>query len=210
MPIASKQTRRSEQESWSDEQLIEAVLAGEATLFEVLMRRYSQRLYRVAYSILRQEADAEDAMQEAYLRAFQFLRQFEGRAKFSTWLTRIAVHEALGRAQRRERFVSLDFEQPLATASSPHTRPTRSPEQLASNSELGTMLQAAIATLPSHYRAVLELRDMHDASTEEAAGQLKISQENVKIRLHRARALVRKKIIARVPSSVLERAIARV
>ena len=98
----------------SDEGLVEQIKAGGTALFEIIMRRYDQRLYRVAYSILRDQADAEDAIQETYLRAFQFLHQFAGRAKFSTWLTRIAVHEALARTHRRDRYVSLDQETPIA------------------------------------------------------------------------------------------------
>jgi RNA polymerase sigma-70 factor, ECF subfamily len=190
----------------SDERLVEQIKAGGTALFEIIMRRYNQRLYRVAYSILRDQADAEDAIQETYLRAFQFLHQFAGRAKFSTWLTRIAVHEALARTHRRDRYVSLDQETPIAADRSTHPRSTRSPEQAASNSELGAILHDAIAALPSHYRAVLELRDIHEVSTEEAAGRLQISQENVKIRLHRARAMVRKQLRTQLPDTLPDRA----
>jgi len=84
----------------TDEEVVTRVLNGETALFEILMRRYNQRLYRVARSILRQDDEAEDVMQDAYVRAYQHLGQFAGRAKFSTWLTRIAVHEALARAHR--------------------------------------------------------------------------------------------------------------
>src|SRR5712691_1266461 len=82
----------------SDEEVVERVLAGDTALYEVVMRRYNTRLHRAARSILRNDGEAEDVMQDAYVRAFQHLGQFEGRAKFSTWLTRIAVHEALARA----------------------------------------------------------------------------------------------------------------
>src|SRR5438067_11148698 len=198
-----------EHDCCSDERVIEQVKAGRTGLFEIIMRRYNQRLYRVAYSILREQADAEDAIQETYLRAFQFLHQFAGRAKFSTWLTRIAVHEALARTHRRDRYVSLDQETPIAADRSTHPRNTRSPEQAAANSELGAILHDAIAALPSHYRAVLELRDIHEVSTEEAAGRLQISQENVKIRLHRARAMVRKRLLAHIPAGVLGAASSR-
>src|SRR6059058_5760370 len=94
-------------EDWSDEQVVERVLAGETALYELLMRRHNQRLYRVARAILRDDGEAEDVMQDAYVRAYQNLASFEGRAKFSTWLTRIAVHEALARAHRRQRFQPL-------------------------------------------------------------------------------------------------------
>src|SRR5512142_2384664 len=99
---------RAKLEAWTDEQVVERVLAGETAAFEVLMRRYNQRLYRVARAILRDDAEAEDVMQDTYVRAYQHLDQFAGRARFSTWLTRIAVHEALARVQRRTRVASMD------------------------------------------------------------------------------------------------------
>src|SRR6266851_7235327 len=92
----------------TDEELVTRVLNGETALFEILMRRYNQRLYRVARSILRDDGEAEDVMQDAYVRAYQHLGQFAGRAKFSTWLTRIAVHEALARAHRGKRYDALE------------------------------------------------------------------------------------------------------
>src|SRR5512141_2203006 len=99
---------RAAWESISDEEAVRRVRGGETALYEIIMRRYNQRLYRVARSILRDDGEAEDVMQDAYVRAYQHLDQFAGRAKFSTWLTRIAVHEALARAQRRSRIESLD------------------------------------------------------------------------------------------------------
>ena len=92
----------------SDEQVVERVLAGETALYEVVMRRYNTRLYRVARAILKNDGEAEDVMQDAYVRAFQHLDQFAGRAKFSTWLTRIAVHEALARMRKAKRFEEWD------------------------------------------------------------------------------------------------------
>src|ERR1043165_8082022 len=87
----------------SDEEGVERVRGGETALFEMLMRRYNQRLYRVARAILRDDAEAEDVMQDAYVRAYEHLGQFAGRSKFSTWLTRITIHEALARSKRRKR-----------------------------------------------------------------------------------------------------------
>src|SRR5262250_1546479 len=95
-------------EAWSDEEVVSRVLAGESALYELLMRRYNQRLYRVARAILRDDAEAEDVMQDAYVRAYKNLASFEGRAKFATWLTRIAFHEALARVWGRSRYQSLD------------------------------------------------------------------------------------------------------
>src|SRR5262249_37153743 len=93
----------------ADEEVVRRVVAGETGLFEAVMRRYNQRLYRVARSILRDESEAEDVMQQAYVNAYSHLAQYAGRAKFSTWLTRIAVHEALARMRRRARLKGIDF-----------------------------------------------------------------------------------------------------
>src|SRR5512146_2436474 len=103
---------RARIEQWTDEQVVERVVQGETALFEVLMRRHNQRLYRVARAILRDDAEAEDVMQDAYVRAFQHLAQFAARAKFSTWLTRIAVNEALARLRRRSRYQSIEPTEP--------------------------------------------------------------------------------------------------
>src|SRR5438094_3385569 len=98
-------------EGWTDQEVLDRIKAGDTSLYEIIMRRYNQRLYRVARAILRNDAEAEDVMQDAYVRAYQHLASFEGRAKFSTWLTRIAVHEALARSRRHSRFQSLDNEE---------------------------------------------------------------------------------------------------
>ncbi len=185
-------------EALSDEQVVARVLAGDTACFEIIMRRYNQRLYRVARSILHDEHEAEDVMQDAYVRAYQHLRQFEGRAKFSTWLTRIAVHEALARARRRQRFAepepALDRkEDPMNSIPSKDL----TPEQAASAGELGRLLERAIDSLPDAYRAVFMLRDVEEMSTEEAATCLEISPENVKTRLHRARAMLRRALYQR-------------
>ena len=185
-------------EGWSDEEVVRRVLAGETPLFEILMRRYNQRLYRAALAILGNEAEAEDVLQDAYVRAYQHLRQFAGRAQFSTWLTRIAVHEALARAKKRKRAVSLD--DPISPGGDPlmstFAAAEPSPEQQVSQAELGRVLETAILAIPEKYRAVLMLRDVENMSTAEVAATLGLTEENVKVRLHRARALVRKELYA--------------
>lgn len=188
--------QQAKTECWSDEEVVGRVLQGETALFEIIMRRYNQRLYRVAYSILRNESEAEDVMQDAYVRAYQHLDQFARRAKFSTWLTRIAVHEALARVQRRRRVQELDAEPDggymnLLTANAPD------PEQQASNHELVALLQRAVLALPVNYRSVLVLRDIEEMSTADTAEALELTEENVKVRLHRARALLRRELFAR-------------
>jgi RNA polymerase sigma-70 factor (ECF subfamily) len=177
----------------TDEQVVERVLHGETALFEILMRRHNQRLYRAARAIVRDDGEAEDVIQEAYVRAFAHLDQFAGRAAFSTWLTRIAVHEALARVRRRGRFVALEDEE---TDGSEMTtfRSSADVEQHAATHELGRVVEAAIDTLPDAFRAVFILRQVEEMSTAEAAAVLDIPEETVKTRLHRARGLLRKSL----------------
>src|SRR5262249_43354961 len=127
-------------ESWTDQHVIDRVLAGDIALYEIIMRRYNQRLYRVARSILRDDAEAEDVIQDAYVSAYQHLDQFAGHSAFSTWLTRITVHEALRRLPGRKRTIQMDeIELEGEDAMSPvETSPD--PEQRASHSELGRLL----------------------------------------------------------------------
>jgi RNA polymerase sigma-70 factor (ECF subfamily) len=177
----------------ADEDVVQRVLAGETALYEILMRRYNQRLYRVARSILRNDTDAEDVMQEAYVRAYEHLNQFAGEAKFSTWLTKIAVYEALGRLRRQGRTENLDS----ALDSDRHvlarmTSDTRDPERQAYDHELRIVLEGAIDSLPEIYRMVFMLRSVEGMSVAETAGCLDIGVEAVKTRLHRARSLLRK------------------
>lgn len=186
-------------ESWTDEEIVRRVLEGDLVLFELLMRRHNQRVYRAIRSILRDDGESEDVMQEAYVRAYEHLAQFEGRAQFSTWLTRIAVNEALKRLADRGRLDPLDEEQyegedGTMAAFQSHS-PT--PESNASNSELKDLLEEAILALPITYRAVTVLRDVEEMSTAEASVVLSITETNVKVRLHRAHELLRGALFAR-------------
>jgi RNA polymerase sigma-70 factor (ECF subfamily) len=185
-------------EGWTDEEVIERVLGGETALYEVVMRRYNQRLYRVVRAILRNDDETEDVMQDAYVRAYQHLNQFERRAPFSTWLTRIAVHEALARIRRRNRLQQLDSAAYDGEPAVNHLTPPINPEQTTSKAELSRMLEEAVLALPEQYRTVLMLRDVEEMSTAETAAALNLTEENVKVRLHRGRALVRKDLFARV------------
>jgi RNA polymerase sigma-70 factor (ECF subfamily) len=177
---------------WTDEQVIARVLAGEVRLFELIMRRHNERLYRAVRSILRDESEAEDAMQAAYLHAFAHLRDFEGRAALSTWLTRIAIHEALARRRRQLRTVGEDEE------SSDLPSETRSPEEDATDHENRRILTRAIDALPEHFRTVFVLRQVQELSIEETAQCLDLEPATVKTRLHRARALLRHKLLAQM------------
>jgi RNA polymerase sigma-70 factor (ECF subfamily) len=177
----------------SDEQIVARVRAGDGRLFELLMRRHNQRVYRAARAILRDEHEAEDVMQDAYVRAYAHLHEFEGRAVFATWLTRIAVHEALARARRAKRFAPLESsseENAMSTPASP------TPEQNASDGEMRVVLERAIDTLPDDFRAVFVLRAVEGMSGAETAESLGIPEETVKTRLHRARARLQDALLA--------------
>jgi RNA polymerase sigma-70 factor (ECF subfamily) len=186
------------QEPLSDEEVVTRVLGGETGMFEIIMRRHNQRLYRVARAILRNDGEAEDVMQDAYVRAYEHLGQFAGRAKFATWLTRIAVHEALVRQRRGNRYQELE---PISEREGDPMDRFASlapdPEQQASNSQIRKLLEDAVEKLPDAYRTIFILRDIEDMSTTDAADVLEITEENVKVRLHRARALLRKSLYAR-------------
>jgi RNA polymerase sigma-70 factor (ECF subfamily) len=178
-----------------DEEVVRRVLAGDTALFELLMRRYNQLLYRVSLSILRNDAEAEDVMQEAYVRAYEHLHQFAGRAQFRTWLTRIAVHEALARAERGKRFEV--FEPPTSgDVMDDFAAPGRSPEQQAADREVRQLIERAVTQLPDLYRCVFMLRDVEQMSIEEVARILDLTESTVKVRLHRARRALRKTIFA--------------
>src|SRR6202521_3772161 len=162
------------------------------------MGRHHQRLYRAARAILRNDGEAEDVMQDAYVRAYEHLDQFAGRAKFSTWLTRIAVHEALARQHRRSRYHQLDsLSEREGDPMDRFASLALNPEQQASNSEIRSLLEEAVEKLPDAYRTIFILRDLEDMSTTDAADVLEITEDNVKVRLHRARALLRKSLYAR-------------
>jgi RNA polymerase sigma-70 factor, ECF subfamily len=186
------------QEPLSDEEVVTRVLAGETGMFEIIMRRHNQLLYRVARAILRNDGEAEDVMQDAYVRAYEHLDQFAGRAKFATWLTRITVHEALARQHRGNRYQELE---PMSEREGDPMERFASlapdPEQQASNSEVRRLLEEAVEKLPDAYRTIFILRDIEEMSTTDTADALDITEENVKVRLHRARALLRKSLYAR-------------
>lgn len=178
-----------------DECIVRRVNGGDVALFEILMRRYNQRLFRIVRSVLRNDADAEDVLQEAYLRAFQHLSEFAGRSLFSTWLTKIALYEALGVRRRRSRvpMVSCSDEDEQRVVSRIASQELN-PEHGASNGELARLLEDAIDELPWKYRSVFLLRQVDGLDTEEAAAALDLSLEAIKTRLHRARHLLQKRL----------------
>lgn len=184
----------------SDEEVVARVLAGDVSLFEILMRRYNQRLFRVARSILADDAEAEDVMQEAYMRAFRELARFRGEALFSTWLTRIACYEALARARKGKRLVRLVPE----AGGEPPDPPSEvlGPERELENRELQNVLREAVEVLPDPLRAVFCLREIEGLSTEETAEALGLTTENVRVRLHRAKRSLRQTLDQRIGREV--------
>jgi RNA polymerase sigma-70 factor (ECF subfamily) len=177
-----------------DEKVVGRVLAGEKVWFEVLMRRHNQRLFRVARAIVKSDAEAEDVVQQAWLSAYAHLGQFESAARFSTWLTRIAINEALGRVQRGVRRAEVELEETeFMTA--------RTPEVEVAGREEARLLEAAVDDLSEPYRLVFMLREVQELSVAETAESLGISEENVKVRLHRARAALREGLMARMESA---------
>jgi len=180
-----------------DEEVVRRVRAGEGALFEVLMRRYNQRLYRVARAILRDENEAEDVMQQAYVNAFVHLDQFADRARFSTWLTKIAVYEALARARRRGRVAEIDAVSETNDANPALRAAGPDPEQQALTGELRRLLESAVDGLSPRYRSVFVLREVEGLSTGETADCLDLNAETVRTRLLRARALLRAELLAR-------------
>ena len=185
-------------EGWTDAEVVARVRSGETALYEILMRRYNQRLYRAARAILKDSAEAEDVMQDAYVRAYQNLHQFEGRAPFAAWLLRIAVNEALGRLRIRNRNRPLEDGDENEEISMNMVETSLDPEQNASRAELGQLLEEAVLGLPTTYRTVVMLRDVEELSTAETAEALELTEENVKIRLHRGHAMMREMLFDRV------------
>jgi RNA polymerase sigma-70 factor, ECF subfamily len=199
-PIANASMTASARTALSDEEVIARVASGEADLFEVIMRRYNQRLFRVVRSIVGEDHEAEDAVQEVYLSAYAHLGQFAGQAQFSTWLTRIAINEALARRRRRVRGAERYFKEEDDTML--QSTSARNPEDEASQREMRLMLEAAIDQLPAIYRIVFVMREMEQMSTAETASALEIGEETTKVRLHRAKGLLREAMSSRMQASL--------
>jgi len=181
----------------TDEALVQRARARDGAAFELLMRRHNQRVYRVVRSLLRDADEIEDVIQQAYLQAFLHLDQFGGNARWSTWVCRIAINEALARIRQRGRFVSIDAasEEAMAAFSK---GPGDDRERKAAGREFGGMVEQAIDGLPDIYRSVLILREVEGMTTEETATVLGVEVDVVKTRLHRARASLRAAIENRV------------
>ena len=187
--IDASHAARPSYELLPDEELVARIAGGEPALFELLMRRHNQRVYRAVRAVLGSEEEVEDVMQQAYLNAYSHLRQFAGEARFTTWLTRIAVNEALARRRRGASIVQGDDDMTMRIPSG-----TPDPEQQAAAAELRDVMQREIEALPAAFRTVFVLREVEGLSTAETAEALSISEDLVKTRLHRARGALRENL----------------
>ncbi len=182
--------------SMSDDQVIACILRGDVALFEILLRRYNQRLYRTARAITGDAREAENAVRDACVRAYTGLEQLAGRTTFATWLTKITVNQALEWLRRERRLPELKEAMPTVSSNAPRS------EQQVANRKLGELLEEAVDALPQIYRAAFMLRDVEGLSTSETAACLDITEQTAKTRLHRARVLLRNHLSARAQTAM--------
>jgi len=168
-----------------DEEIISRVLNGEKNLYENIMRKYNPRLYRISMSIINDDMEAEDTMQAAYLNAYLQLHSFKNRSSFSTWLTRILINECLQRKKKKIK------ENQMLTEKQDINYHTETPLRGLMNKELKTLLEKSISDLPEKYRTVFVMREIEEMSISETMDVLKLSESNVKVRLNRAKEMLR-------------------
>jgi RNA polymerase sigma-70 factor, ECF subfamily len=192
----------------ADDQLVEFARAGQAAAFRLITQRHNRRLYRVARGILGDDGEAEDVVQETYLRAFKNLDGFRSESSLATWLTRIAINEALGRKRRRRPMLDLENLDMLDEQGEPRVlifpgvSAGSNPEADASRTEIRRLLERAVDDLPEAFRVVFVMREVEQMSVEETASQLDLRQETVKTRLHRARRLLREALEEKLGSAL--------
>jgi RNA polymerase sigma-70 factor (ECF subfamily) len=182
---------------WSDLDIAGRIAGGDQSAFELMMRRHNRPLYRAARSILKDDAEAEDALQDAYLLAYRHIEKFRGESTLSTWLMRIVVNEAIARSRkgrRRAKIIRLDgdaeWENETAEASMEETTPEQ-PETAAMRADARRMLERQIDALPDAFRTVFVLRALEEMTVEETATCLDIPEATVRSRFFRARGLLR-------------------
>jgi len=195
---------------FGDSELVILARRGEASAFREIMRRNNRHLFRAARGVLRDDLEAEDVVQEAYVRAFQGLAGFRGDASLSTWLTRIALNEALGRLRRRRNTVDLAAVEVAQEGGGarvlmfPTAQAGGDPEGAAARREIRRLLEEAIDELPEVFRLVLVARDVDGMSVEETAQILGVRPETVRTRLHRARRQLRAALDQRLGDTLHE------
>ena len=173
----------------NDEEIIARILHGEKDLYSMIVRRYNQRLYRVGMSIINDDTEVEDAMQVAYINAYENLGKFAFRSSFPTWLTRILINECLLRLRKRKKSISMNDEN-MENVVRQDNEP-RTPVTATINSELRSILNDAIRRLPEKYRSVFVMREIENMNIAETKECLDISEVNVKVRLNRAKVMLR-------------------
>jgi RNA polymerase sigma factor (sigma-70 family) len=184
--------RRLETSKLDDAAIVKRVLSGEKELFEILLRRHNQKLFRVIRSYLREQVDVEDAMQDTYLKAFDRLQQFQGVSSFSTWLIRIGINEALLRVKKNKvRSFNHGMQDVMSNAIIQLPDPQMNPEKLAIGQETKKLIEHAIDQLPPKYRVIYVLKEVEGMDNSEIADNLGITRSNVKVRLHRAKNLMK-------------------
>jgi RNA polymerase sigma-70 factor (ECF subfamily) len=198
----------TELDALDDGTLVERARNRDGAAVRLIMQRHNRRLFRVARGVLHDDAEAEDVVQEAYVRAFTHLDGFRGEAQLSTWLTRIALNEALGRLRRQRTMVGLkdidaiDDQGEARVIYLPSARQDSDPEAAAARAQVRRLLERAVDELPDSFRMVFVLRDIEEMSTEETASHLGLRPETVKTRLHRARRLLRQLLDRTLSSAV--------
>jgi RNA polymerase sigma-70 factor (ECF subfamily) len=185
-------TSATSAERTTDEEIVRRVLAGERGLYALLLPRHNQRLFRAARGILRRDDEAEDVVQQAWVAAFENLDQFRHESSFATWLTRIAVNEALGRLRRSNRRADLALVEVKDEAAMATDYP--SPEEDVAAREMGVLLERRIDALPDLYRVVFILREVQELDTADTAACLGLTEETVRVRLHRARHMLQESL----------------
>jgi RNA polymerase sigma-70 factor (ECF subfamily) len=186
---ARKTTEPCRLEDLDDAALAERARQLDGAAFWLIMKRHNQRLHRVARAVLEDDTEAEDVVQETYFQAFTHLSEFRAEARLSTWLTRIALNEALGRRRQRRPTVEVEA---LDMMPAPLGARTADPEEEAAVAEIRRLLEHAVNDLPEPFRVVLVMRDVEEMSTEETALLLGLPPQTVRTRLHRARRLLRR------------------
>lgn len=181
-------------EAIADNEIIARVLHGEKDLYAILVRRYNQRLYRVGMSIINDDTEVEDAMQVAYIKAFENLGKFEFKSAFSTWLTKILINESLLRLKQRRKSIHFNGEMMDNGTYQQSTIDTQTPFMKTLNAELKVILERAIGQLPEKYRTVFVMREIEHMNVAETKECLDISEANVKVRLNRAKSLLKESL----------------
>ena len=191
----------------TDLEMVERVRAGDAAAMEPLMRRHNRTLYRTARAILRDDTEAEDAVQDAYIQAFRGLASFRGESSFSTWLVRIAANEALMRRRRnvrRSEVIPINHESGELQMDDIAQEPAAGPEYQAQSAEVRRLLEQRIDALPDLYRAVFVMRAVEEMSVEETAVALGLPPATVRTRFFRARALLRSSLEREVDNALFD------